>query len=53
MTALDGAKDFRAVLRSDRRLQGVVSDEAIDGCFDLAQHTQHVDEVFKRVGLGD
>lgn len=47
----DEKKDFRTLLEADSRVTDKLSKADIDDAFDYHWHLQHVDEVFKRVGL--
>jgi len=47
----DEKKDFRTLLEADSRVTDKLSKEDIDDAFDYHWHLQHVDEIFKRVGL--
>ena len=42
-------KDFREGLLADAEVMGLLSADAINGLFDLAYHTKHVDTIFQRV----
>jgi adenylosuccinate lyase len=41
--------DFRAALKGDAEVRGVLSGEEIDRCFALEYHLKHVDTIFERV----
>lgn len=51
MAAWEGKKDFKAGLLDDKDAMAQLSREEIDECFDMSNHTRHVDTIFKRVGL--
>jgi adenylosuccinate lyase len=49
MPVWQGKGDFAALLKADPQVTAVLSAAEIDGLFDLAFHTKHVDEIFRRV----
>ncbi|MFK7943327.1 MAG: adenylosuccinate lyase [Paracoccaceae bacterium] len=49
MKVWEEGKDFRAELKADTEVAGVLDADAIDELFNLAHHTRHVDTIFARV----
>ncbi len=49
MQAWEGHGRFRDIVRA----AGKLTDAELDACFDPADAVRHVDEIFRRVGLGD
>ena len=49
--AWDNGQDFIDVVSADERVLNYLSKEEIAGLFDLKYHLQHVDYIFKRLGL--
>jgi adenylosuccinate lyase len=49
--AWDQGKDFIEVVSKDERISKYLTQEEIKGLFDLSYHLQHVDDIFKRMGL--
>jgi adenylosuccinate lyase len=49
MPVWEGKGDFAALLKVDPKVTEVLSAAEIDGLFDLAFHTKHVDDIFRRV----
>ncbi len=49
MRAWRGEGDFKALLKADPDVTAHLSPDAVDGLFDLAYHTKHVDTLFERV----
>ena len=49
MPVWEGKGDFAALLKVDPKVTEVLSAAEIDGLFDLAFHTRHVDDIFWRV----
>jgi adenylosuccinate lyase len=49
MPVWQGKGDFAALLKVDPEVKAVLSAAEIDGLFDLAFHTKHVDDIFRRV----
>jgi adenylosuccinate lyase len=41
--------DFRTALKRDADVTRVLSDAALDACFDVGYHLKHVDTIFERV----
>ncbi len=41
--------DFKTLLKQDPDVRNMLSDDDIDGLFDLGYHLKHVDTIFKRV----
>ena len=52
MRAWEEGEDFKALLFKDPEVRTVVGEAEIESCFDLGYHLRHVDEIFRRVGLG-
>lgn len=52
MQAWEEKTMFRDLVEADETVQQNLSDEDIEEAFDLDHHTQNVDRIFKRVGLG-
>lgn len=42
-------KDFRTLLKADAEVMRCLTEDQIDGAFDLDYHTKHVDTIFARV----
>lgn len=51
MSTWSSGGDFKSGVRNDTQIQGHLTAEEIDGCFDLNQNLRNVDFIFKRVGL--
>jgi len=49
MRVWEEGKDFLTELRADADVTAALDDDALEGLFDLAHHTKHVDTVFERV----
>jgi adenylosuccinate lyase len=49
MPAWQGEGNFAELLKADSEVAAVLSSAEIDKLFDLAYHTKHVDEIFRRV----
>jgi adenylosuccinate lyase len=49
MPVWEGKGDFAALLKVDPKVTEVLSAAEIDGLLDLAFHTKHVDDIFRRV----
>jgi adenylosuccinate lyase len=49
MRAWTEGKDFRELIRSDRRIAKYLSPQKVDECFSLDHYLRHVDYIFKRV----
>jgi len=49
MTIWRGRGDFLELLRADKDIMDVLSEEDLKGLFDLDYHTKHVDTIFARV----
>jgi adenylosuccinate lyase len=43
------AADFRALLRADPEITGVLPEPELDRCFDLGERLRYVDAIFERV----
>ena len=52
MRAWEGGEDFQTLLKDDPEVRAVLGEAEIESCFDLGYHLRHVDEIFRRVGLG-
>jgi len=48
----DDGISFRAALDRDADVQGLLTKEELDECFDLEHHLRNVDRIFERLGLG-
>ncbi len=44
-----GRAAFPNLLKADKEIGGYLTNEQIDGLFDIAHHTRHVDTIFERV----
>ena len=44
-----GEGNFLDLLKADKDVSSKLSDDELDGLFDLTYHTKHVDTIFKRV----
>jgi len=51
MKAWEEHTAFRPLVEADSTIREHLSDSEIESAFDLAHHTQRVDEIFERVGL--
>ena len=51
--AWDEGLDFIEVVSADARVANYLTIEEIQGLFDLKYHLGHVDDIFKRLGLGN
>lgn len=49
--AWDQGQDFIEVVSADTRITNYLSQEDLQGLFDLGYHLQHVDDIFKRMNL--
>jgi adenylosuccinate lyase len=49
MKAWNTDKNFKDLLKQDRRLEGVLTEKEIEECFDLKYYLRNVDYIFKRV----
>jgi len=52
MRAWESGESFQALLLADPEVRVALDEARIAACFDLGYHLRHVDEIFKRVGLG-
>ncbi len=52
MRAWEEGADFAELLRQDPEVGAILSPAEIESCFDLGYHLRHVDDIFRRVGLG-
>jgi adenylosuccinate lyase len=52
MRAWEEGQEFKALLLNDPEVRAVLGEAAIESCFDLGYHLRHVEEIFRRVGLG-
>jgi adenylosuccinate lyase len=51
MRSWDEGLDFRALVRSDPRVQALLSPQEVDALFDYGYYIRYVDETFRRGGL--
>jgi len=51
MKAWDTRSSFKDLVLQDEEIMAVLSQEEVDTLFDYGYHTQHIDYIFKRVGL--
>ena len=51
MEAWEKQVPFRSLLDQDEKITRYLSVEELDDCFDYSYHLQHVDTIFKRLGL--
>lgn len=51
MKALDENKDYKVLLKEDKKVSSLLSEEEIDSCFTLDYYMKNVDTIFKRVGI--
>ncbi len=51
MLAWTHHEDFKTILKNEVSINSVLTNEAIDACFTLDFYFQHVDALYKRVGL--
>ncbi|ERN51345.1 adenylosuccinate lyase [Alkalihalophilus marmarensis] len=51
MEAWEKGIQFRELVEAEEAITAVLSKEEIDDCFDYNYHLQHVDTIFKRLGL--
>jgi len=51
MEAWENHKPFRPLVEADKTITKNLTPEEIESAFDLAHHTQRVDEIFERVGI--
>lgn len=51
MEAWENHKPFRPLVEADKTIKENLTPEEIESAFDLAHHTQRVDEIFVRVGI--
>ncbi len=49
MPVWQGEGEFLPLLKADKDVKTVLSDDALDALFDLEHHLKHVDTIFKRV----
>lgn len=52
MEAWEQQKEFRPLIEADSFIKQNLTPKEIEDAFDLKHHTQRVDEIFSRVGLG-
>jgi len=52
MRAWEEGEEFKTLLLNDPDVRAVLSEAEIESCFGLGYHLRHVDEIFRRVGLG-
>lgn len=51
MEAWENHKPFRPLVEADETIKENLTPEEVESAFDLAHHTQRVDEIFDRVGI--
>lgn len=51
LAAWRGEVDFHQAIVDDPQIRGALRPDEVEACFDLQKHLQHVDTIFKRVGL--
>jgi len=51
LRAWTSQREFRTVLEADAELTRHLSRDELAACFDVARHTRHVPQLFRRVGL--
>jgi adenylosuccinate lyase len=49
MRVWEGGEDFLALLKADPEVSKILSGRELEALFDLAYHTEHVDDIFMRV----
>jgi len=52
MRAWETGESFQELLRAEPEVRAALGEAEIAACFDLGYHLRHVDEIFRRVGLG-
>jgi adenylosuccinate lyase len=52
MRAWETGEAFKDLLLAEPEVRAALGEAEIAACFDLGYHLRHVDEIFKRVGLG-
>ena len=52
MRAWETGESFHELLRAEPEIRAALGEAEIAACFDLGYHLRHVEEVFRRVGLG-
>jgi len=52
MRAWEEGEEFKTLLLRDPEVRAILGADQIESCFDLGYHLRHVEEVFRRVGLG-
>ncbi len=53
MKVWEGGADFRETLLADPELTSRLTEDELDGCFDLKHHLRFVDEIFQRAEITD
>lgn len=53
MKSLDEEVEFRKLLKNDKQILQVLSQEEIDACFDLDYYLRHIDYIFDRLRVAD
>ena len=51
MKSWKGNRNFLTLLKADNGIKDVISTEELDKIFDYQYYLQHVDEIFRRLGL--
>ena len=51
MKVWEGGEDFRDALLGDPELTSRLTEDELDGCFDLKHHLRYVDEIFQRAEI--
>lgn len=51
MKALDEKRDYKTILKEDKKVTSLLSDEEIDSCFTLDYYMKNVDYIYKRVKI--
>jgi adenylosuccinate lyase len=51
MKAWQGSRGFQTLLKSDAAVTRALSRAELEGLFDYHYYTQHVDDIFQRLGL--
>ncbi|MDR1570826.1 MAG: adenylosuccinate lyase [Oscillospiraceae bacterium] len=53
MQAWSEQKQFRSLIVQEWEVRSRMTDAELDACFDPAYHTQHIDEIYTRLGLNE
>ncbi len=51
MKALDEKKDYKEILKQDKKVSSLLTEKEIDDCFTLDYYMKNVDYIYKRVGI--